>query len=213
MTDHSNPENPPCHDPAGPVHFFINDHRYESVDHTLTGLQIKQMASIPAADELFLGTTCGDDVVPNDAVVLVRKHDHFHSMPSPQYGALSEEAVQQVSEVAALHRCALAPQPDGWYHLIFEEFGLPADFSPRNSRLLVKLPPAYPLAAPDMFWLNPPVCLAGNGAQPQSTSIELLDGEQWQRFSWHLQPNYWQPGRSTLRDFLRAVTLRLQRAN
>ena len=213
MTDHQNPENPPCHDPAGPVDFFVNGHRYESLDHTLTGLQIKQKAGIPVADELFLGTPCGDDVVPNSVVVLIRKDDHFHSMPSPQYGALSEQAAQEVAEVLSIHCGVVAAQPDGWHHIVFEGFKVPSPFSPQECNLLVKLPPAYPLAAPDMFWLKPAIHLEGSGGQPQATSLEPIGGDQWQRFSWHLPPNYWQPGKTTLRDFLRAIRLRLQRAN
>jgi len=195
------------------VEFFINDQRYESADHTLTGLQIKQMANIPPADELFLETACGDDPVPNDATVLVRKHDRFHSMPSPQYGALGEAAQHEVAAILALHTGVVIPQPNGWQHLILHQFSVPEAFHPRHCRLLIKLPPSYPLAAPDMFWLSPGIALSPGGGQPQSTSRETIGGEQWQRFSWHLRPGYWQPGKTTLRDFLRGVAARLQRAN
>jgi hypothetical protein len=213
MSEHTSTENHSTHDRCEPVHFFVNDHRYESLDHTLTGLQIKQKAAIPAVDELFLETECGDEVVPNDTTILIRNKDRFHSMPSPQYGSMSDAAAREVAEILAGHRGFVSPQPDGWHHLVLEEFSLPRPYLPRTSNLLVKLPPGYPLAAPDMFWLKPPIQLEAGGAQPQATSLESVSGEQWQRFSWHLSQGHWQPGKTTLRDFLRAVAARLQKAN
>jgi Prokaryotic E2 family E len=208
--DHASPESHPHCDA---VEFFVNDHRYETLDHTLTGLQIKHKASIPAADELFLETECGDDPVPNDATVLIRKHDRFHSMPSPQYGALGQTGQDEVAAILAVHTGVIVPEPDGWHHLILHEFSVPAAFNPRHCKVLIKLPPAYPLAAPDMFWLSPGISLVPGGGQPQASSVETIGGEQWQRFSWHLPPGYWQPGKTTLRDFVRAVAARLQKGN
>lgn len=212
-TEHETHKNPETHPHCEAVEFFVNDKRYETLDHTLTGLQIKHKASIPSADELFLETDCGDDPVPNDATVLIRKHDRFHSMPSPQYGAPGEAAQREIAAVLNIHCGVVHPQPDGWDHLVLQRFSIPETFNPRHCRLLIKLPPAYPLAAPDMFWLSPAITLAPTGGQPQATSVETLGGEAWQRFSWHLQPGYWQPGKTTLRDFLRAIVARLQKAN
>jgi len=205
-------ENHQAQDRCEPVEFFVNGHRYESSDHTLTGLQIKHKAGVPPTDELFLDTDCGDEVVPNDVTILVRKHDRFHTMPSPQYGGLSEAASTEVDAVLKVHAGFIDGQPDGWYHLVLSQFPIPAAFQPPAAALLIKLPPGYPLAAPDMFWLKPGISLNGGG-QPQATSFEGVGGEQWQRFSWHLPAGYWQPGKTTLRDFVRAVVARLQKAN
>jgi hypothetical protein len=212
-SEHQHNNNPDSLPHCEAVDFFVNDHRYETLDHTLTGLQIKQKASIPPTDELFLETECDDDPVPNDATVLIRKHDHFHSMPSPQYGALGESGQHEIDAILALHDGVVVPQPDGWEHLILHQFAVPEAFNPSRCRLLIKLPPGYPLAAPDMFWLSPGIALSPAGGQPQATSMETISGEPWQRFSWHLPAGYWQPGKTTLRDFLRAVAARLNKAN
>jgi hypothetical protein len=90
------------------------------------------------------------------------------------------------------------------------DFGLPDAYTPNRVRLLVKLPPTFPDAAPDMFWVHPAV-RCQNGTMPRATSSEYLLAEEWQRFSWHLVSGAWQPGVSTLRDFLRCVAARFQR--
>lgn len=82
---------------------------------TGTGLQIKQKkAAIPPSDELFLETACGDDTVPNDATVLVRKNDRFHSMPSRQYGGLGDAAVVQVRAVLCGFRPIVNAKIGSW---------------------------------------------------------------------------------------------------
>ena len=138
-------------------------------------------------------------------------------MPSPQYGALGEAGQREAAAVLALHDGVVVPQPDGWDHLVLQEFSIPETFNPRHCRLLgIKLPhPAWshPLAGAGHVWLSPGIALAPGGGQPQATSVETIGGEPWQRFSWHLPPGYWQPGKTTLRDFLRAVAARLQKAN
>jgi hypothetical protein len=61
-----------------------------------------------------------------------------------------------------------------------------------------------------MFWVHPAVKTAA-GTLPRATCIESLLGKEWQRFSWHLAGGAWQPGTSTLRDFMRCIAARLLR--
>lgn len=53
--------------------------------------------------------------------------------------------------------------------------------------------------------------LSPNGGLPRATSTELLLGNNWQRFSWHLATGAWKPGVSTLRDYLRCICARFLR--
>ena len=207
MTD----DNDRADDRCGPVRFIMNDERKESLDHTLTGSQLKDIAGVPATDELFLETRCGDEVIANDATVHVRNGDRFHTMPSPQYGDGRGVTKEHIDEVLQVYPGELRLHGDGSAELRLQKFALPAGYSRSEVDLLIRLPALYPEAKPDMFWVNPPVTLAG-GAQPQATSMETIDGQTWQRFSWHLVANAWQPGVSRLRDFVRAVRARLHRA-
>lgn len=203
----SDHEGPHC----GPIHFFMNRERKESLDHTLTGHQLKAIAGVPDADELFLETECGDEVVPTDATILVRNGDRFHTMPSPQYGDGLPAAVrEQIDEVLATYPGEARGEPAQGVEVVLRAVALPAGYSAAAADILVKLPPLFPEARPDMFWVSPPINLA-SGAQPQATSVENIGGQVWQRYSWHLQPHGWHAGTSRLRDFVRAVLARLHR--
>ena len=92
------------------------------------------------------------------------------------------------------------------------EYPLPAGYTPQSTRLLVKLPPAFPDAQPDMFWVSPSLRTSA-GALPAGASDEQVLNTIWQRFSWHLKEGAWQPGVSTLRDFMRCIRARFERGN
>ena len=98
------------------------------------------------------------------------------------------------------------PQPDGWLFLVVEGYPLPAGYNRERTRLLIKIPPLYPLAQLDMFWMDPDLRLQ-NGTLPANTCQESLIGTTWLRFSWH--PTAWRPGRDTLLTFLGFIERRL----
>lgn len=97
--------------------------------------------------------------------------------------------------------------PDGFIHLIFDEFILPSGYTQVKSRLLVKFPQSYPNGKPDMFWLEESVKLT-NGAVPlNAEQIEQNHDQTWRRFSWHLSK--WVPGVDNLNGYLEFVRIRL----
>jgi len=190
------------------IHIFINRTKYEVAQANQTGQSLKELGGIPLGDVLFLQQPGEDQVIRNDAHVTVKDGDHFHSSPPADYGSVAVT----VEDCASTTGATRLRQPDGWTFLLFEHFSIPREYAPEAVRLLVKLPPGFPDAAPDMFWVQPPVCLHG-GAVPAGTTIEAVLGEPWQRFSWHLQPGSWRPGVSELRDFMRCVRARFERRN
>jgi hypothetical protein len=98
----------------------------------------------------------------------------------------------------------------GWFFLVVSDYMLPTGYTPNRVQLLLKLPPTFPDAAPDMFWVCPEV-KAPSGNLPRSTSTEQLLGQGWQRFSWHLVPGAWKSGVSSLRDYMRCIAARFLR--
>ncbi len=193
--------------PEHRVHIFINKKKYELEHHHQTGEHLKHLASIPLTDVLFLQRPGEDEVIPNDKKIPLKDGEHFHSQPPADYGlgaALLEEAG------VAPGRATLHNEAGGWVFVVISDYELPAGFTPNRVNLLVKLPPGFPDAAPDMFWVHPEV-RAPNGAVPKATSPEPLLGKNWQRFSWHLVPGAWKPGVSELRDFLRCIYSRFLR--
>lgn len=189
------------------IHIFINKNKFELERAVQTGSRLKELAGIPLSDVLFLQRPGEDEVIPNDGKVTVKDGDHFHSQPPADYGfgLAVLDAAGVASGSATVH-----PQSGGWSFLVIQDYQLPAGFEPNRVELLVKLPPGFPDAAPDMFWVSPEV-RRGNGNLPRATSNESLLGRTWQRFSWHLAAGAWKPGVSDLRDFLRCIHSRFLR--
>jgi hypothetical protein len=189
------------------VLILINRKPYLFDDPHQTGHSLKQRAGIPAGDVLFRNRPKEDEVIPDDLRIKLRTGDRFHSAPPANYG----HAEAQELDTGYTHSEFLR-QADGWTWLRIAQCPLNEGYAPPTATLLVKLPPSFPDAAPDMFWLFPPVKTA-SGAAPQGTSMLAMLGQEWQQFSWHLQPGSWVPGVSTLRDYLRCVRSRLEKRN
>ena len=193
--------------PEHPIHVFINKKKFELEEPLQTGASLKQIAGIPLGDVLFLQQPGDDLVIANDASVTLKNGDQLHSQPAADYGlatALLRDAGLE-PDGAEVHLAA-----GGWSFFVIANYALPVGFQPNRVELLVKLPPGFPDAAPDMFWVHPEV-KTPNGAVPRGTSAERLLGKDWQRFSWHLAAGAWKPGASTLRDYLRCIRARFLR--
>jgi hypothetical protein len=118
---------------------------------------------------------------------------------------------QLASEIEELKRdgfmLQLHPQSDGWVFVVIEDYSLPQGFNQKNSPLLIKVPPNYPLGGLDMFWMHPQLLLV-SGAMPASTCIEQYLGQPWLRFSWH--PHRWNPVSDSLVSYLKFIDIRLE---
>jgi hypothetical protein len=187
-----------------PIHVFINKQKYELQNPVQTSASLKQLAGIPLTDVLFVQAPGDDEVIANDATVTLKNGDHLHSQPPADYG-LSEAVLREAGLEPG--RATIHPESGGWSFLVVSGYQLPDGFQPRAVDLLVKLPPGFPDAQPDMFWVYPAVKTSA-GSLPRATTMERLLGKEWQRFSWHLAGGAWKPGVSTLRDFLRCIAAR-----
>jgi hypothetical protein len=92
--------------------------------------------------------------------------------------------------------------PDGFLAVVIESFPMPVGLEPQTTAVLVRLPPGFPDAAPDMFYCDPPVHLSSGGVVP-GTEAQWTDprGRVWQRWSRHLQ-GQWRPGIDNLATYL-----------
>lgn len=65
---------------------FVNNMEFHTSEHVLTGLQVKQLASVPADYELF--EVQGDHSVPvaNDDKVKIHEKLHFRAIPAGTFG-------------------------------------------------------------------------------------------------------------------------------
>jgi hypothetical protein len=183
-----------------PIHVFIDRKKFDLDSPDQTGLALKQLAGIPLGDVLFLDQPGDDLVINNEGTITLKNGSHLHSQPAADYG--DEQRYREAVEL---------PQPDGWTFVIYRDFRIPSEFQPDRVDMLVKLPPTFPDAAPDMFWVSPHVTVGSGGTSPRGTSSETVLGASWQRFSWHLASGTWRSGVSTLRDFLRCIIGRFER--
>jgi len=99
-------------------------------------------------------------------------------------------------------------QAAGEVRVIFHDFPFPAQYTPRQASLMVRLPAGYPNANPDMFWTKPDVKLT-NGAFPQNADYHDPSAEGWQRWSRH--DNSWRAGIDNLRTKMASVRRELEK--
>lgn len=96
-------------------------------------------------------------------------------------------------------------------HVVVKKFPFPSEhYAPTQADVLIKIPPGYPNAQLDMFWVNPEVKLV-NGQVPKKTeSRETHHGREWQRWSRHYT-SPWRPGVDTLRSFIQSIHAELRK--
>ena len=92
--------------------------------------------------------------------------------------------------------------PDGFIAVTVESVKLSAGLAPSTSTMLIRLPPGFPDAGPDMFYFDPPVRLDNGGVVP-GTEVTWTDprGRVWQRWSRHIG-RQWRPGIDNLATYL-----------
>lgn len=190
------------------IHIFINKKKFDLDQPVQTGATLKHLAGIPLSDVLFIQRPGDDEVIGNDSKITLKNGDQLHSQPPADYGLEPQTLLSEAG--LGSDRAVIRPEAGGWSFLEIADYAVPAGFEPNRVQLLLKLPPGFPDAAPDMFWVHPAVRTA-SGSPPRATSSEHFLGKDWQRFSWHLAPGAWKPGASGLRDFLRCVAARFLR--
>ncbi len=89
--------------------------------------------------------------------------------------------------------------------VIVKDYPLPKKIWNRDkTNLLIIVPPVYPNAKLDMFWISPKDLKFFDGAEPKaSDSVENHCGIEWQRFSRHVEK--WNPARDNIITYLDCV--------
>ncbi len=103
-------------------------------------------------------------------------------------------------------------------HVWLKNFPFPEAYKPRSATVLLRLPPGYPGAAPDMFWTLPDVKLTSDKwplncehheIPGSGNGVEIYQGVPWQRWSRHFQGG-WKIGIHGLRFFVTTITQELK---
>ena len=92
-------------------------------------------------------------------------------------------------------------QDGAFVAVVIRDFPLPRGLSRRATDLLIRLPPGFPDAGPDMFWVSPAIHLPAGGGIPGTQVQENYLGSTWQRWSRHIS-NQWRPGVDNLATYI-----------
>lgn len=101
---------------------------------------------------------------------------------------------------------SIAAQPDGSQLVHVPSVPLPAGWSAWSTGIWFFLPAGYPTVRPDCFYADSELRLA-SGAEPGSSSVQMLSGTPRRWFSWHVTS--WDETRDGLAQYVRFIERRL----
>ncbi len=116
---------------------------------------------------------------------------------------------RQLEELRAIYAGTDTRQlPSGAVLVELKKIALPEGWSKKETDIRFIIPVGYPFAAPDCFWADQDLRLAGQG-QPQATGSQQIPeaNEPGLWFSWHVQG--WNPNRSNLVTYAKVIEQRL----
>ncbi len=195
-----------------PIHFILNgneiEHENALVRPKITGAELKSLdPHSDPTDGLFADLDdLADEPIRGDMRILVQDEDKFITTPcgnvgdSPLPQGIISDHYQQVLDS---YPYAKLQKWGDQFLLILPNTALPDDWSPRSVDLLILIPNGYPVAALDMFFVDPAVKIA-DGRQPdRGNHYETFFEKNWQRFSWHYQNHKWDPSHDTMSSHIR----------
>lgn len=116
----------------------------------------------------------------------------------------------------ALDRLGLewsAAPEGGWLSLVVRGWPLPPGYDRDVVDLLLRVPPGYPDMPLDMWYFFPAVGRADGVSIEQTQVREHFGGQEWQRWSRHLNPNDWKPGVDGIQSYLARLRGELARSS
>ena len=95
--------------------------------------------------------------------------------------------------------------------LVIHDYAFPQGrYQPGCVDLLIRIPAHYPMANPDMFFIQQAVAKS-DGTAPQSVSQTTINGSGWFQWSRHYQQGTWRPGIDGLQTYFRAIRTELEK--
>lgn len=99
---------------------------------------------------------------------------------------------------------------NGFIHVVLKDFPFPG-FVPDRADVLIRLPPGYPLAKPDMFYNYPHVKRPNGTIPPATEHKEAYNGITWQRWSRHMAGDLWRPGVDGLKTYVMVIRKEIEK--
>lgn len=207
--------------------FFYNGKKFDATGPTMTGAAIKeairaQGGTFDPADTLVLEGNGAHDsdrgIQDGDPVDLTISHGegpkHFISKPPTNFGAdvamlitPVEAHFKRLRELYPAASCTA--MGDGRFLIHIPGVFVPAGWSKSVTNIWFVAPVGYPGAAPDCFWADADLRLAG-GRLPQNSGEQLVPGTTnpalW--FSWHI--GRWTSATHDMRTYASAMRSRFE---
>lgn len=202
-----------------PVHIYFNNNQLPHDElftrAKVTGAELKQLDPNLRPGDILVADLEGlaDETIPDDLRLVIQPKDRFITVPCGNVG-YGDLLSKQVEAVQTIYPDAFLKEEAGNRYLVVGGFPVPPHFCPTEATLLVILPNGFPMAAPDMFWVEPHLRLANGGEPEGSNQYEQYLGRTWQRFSWHYTHGdaVWRVGHSSLLTHLQFCQARLAQA-
>lgn len=133
---------------------------------------------------------------------------------------LPAQISEELAELRKTFRVQVVEE-DSTIDVVIFDFPTSALYNLPRTRVLIRVPRAYPDAGLDMFWTDTDLKLVDgatpNGADqiesyPATHAIAELAGKTWRRFSWHPQPGTparWNPAFDNLLSYTEFIRRRL----
>lgn len=180
-----------------------------------TGAELKRLdPNLQPGDSLFADLPgFADEPIPDDLRIILRHKDRFIVVPCGNVGS-EDLLAQHLTEVQSVFPRAHLLENAGNRYLVVPDVSLPVHWSSSEATLLAIIPNGYPMAALDMFWMDPELRLSDGRSPAGASTGEQHLGRPWQRFSWHYTggQNGWRLGQSSLLSHLRFCQSRLAQA-
>lgn len=105
-----------------------------------------------------------------------------------------------------------------WDWLIIKRWPLVPGWNKPETAVLILIPSGYPAIPPDNVYTDADLCLADGREPGNAAGVIDHNGRRWRQFSYHVDPNEWQPDADPLRGhnvltFLEGVAQRLREVN
>jgi hypothetical protein len=201
--------------PEHKINIFIDRVKFETHTSSMTGAELRALPTPPVGTDrdLFLDLQGpGDDAKIGDTETVQLKNGmHFYTAPKT-INPGDEHRIPEADETylsGKQYSWELLPVADGAC-LVLKGVTVSAEkYSASVVDLMIRVPHGYPMAALDMFYVDPPLMLKSGGYPASADQFEEHGGRRWQRFSRHL-PTPWRPGLDGLPMFLNLILPELQ---